>query len=88
MGRQCTQAGERVGSPPVTTSTDIVIELNGKPTSVAAGTTLASLVERMLPNARAYAVEVNRTVVSRREHAARAVAAGDCVEIVTLVGGG
>jgi thiamine biosynthesis protein ThiS len=41
-----------------------------------------------MPNARAYAVEVNRAVVARREHATRTVAAGDRVEIVTLVGGG
>ena len=67
---------------------EISIELNGKPETVAAGTTLADLVSRTLPNARAYAVELNRAVVSRREHASRTVASGDRVEIVTLVGGG
>jgi len=67
---------------------DIIIELNGKDEKVAAGTTLAELVARTLPNARAYAVELNRAVVSRREHASRTVAQGDRVEIVTLVGGG
>ena len=67
---------------------EISIELNGKPAVVAAGTTLAELVSRTLPNARAYAVELNRAVVSRREHASRTVASGDRVEIVTLVGGG
>lgn len=67
---------------------DITIELNGKSETVPAGTTLAELVVRTLPNARAYAVELNRAVVSRREHASRAVAAGDRIEIVTLVGGG
>jgi sulfur carrier protein len=59
---------------------EIRIELNGQPASVPAGTTL--------PNARAYAVEVNRAVLSRRDHAAREVADGDRIEIVTLVGGG
>jgi sulfur carrier protein len=34
------------------------------------------------------AVEVNRDVVPRREHAERPLADGDVVEIVTLVGGG
>jgi sulfur carrier protein len=67
---------------------EISIELNGRPTVVSAGTTLADLVARSLPGARAYAVEVNRTVVSRREHAGRTVAEGDRIEIVTLVGGG
>jgi len=66
----------------------ISIELNGQPASVDAGTTLAELVARTLPNARAFAVEVNRAVVSRREHATRTVSAGDRIEIVTLVGGG
>lgn len=67
---------------------EITIELNGKAAAVPAGTTLAELVQRTLPNARAYAVEVNRAVVTRREHATRTVSAGDRVEIVTLVGGG
>jgi thiamine biosynthesis protein ThiS len=57
-------------------------------TAVPAGTTVADLVVRVLPNARAYAVEVNRSVLSRRDHATRAVTAGDRIEIVTLVGGG
>lgn len=67
---------------------EIIIELNGRAEAVSAGTTLADLVARTLPNARAYAVELNRAVVSRREHATRTVATGDRVEIVTLVGGG
>jgi len=71
-------------------STDTTIEfiLNGQPTRVAPGTTVADLVASTLPNARAYAVELNRTVLSRRDHASRAIAPGDHVEIVTLVGGG
>jgi len=69
-------------------SVEIRIELNGAPTAVPAGTTVADLVARTLPNARAYAVEVNRAVLSRRDHAAREVREGDRIEIVTLVGGG
>lgn len=34
------------------------------------------------------AVEVNRAVVPKRDHAGRALQDGDVVEIVTLVGGG
>jgi thiamine biosynthesis protein ThiS len=62
---------------------EIRIELNGQPASVTTGTTVADLVSRTLPNARAYAVEVNR-----RDHAERKVRDGDRIEIVTLVGGG
>ena len=70
------------------TETTIEIVLNGKPARVAPGTTVADLVARTLPNARAYAVELNRTVLSRRDHPTRTIASGDHVEIVTLVGGG
>ena len=49
---------------------------------------MADLVARTLPNARAYAVELNRAVLSRRDHAGREVRDGDKIEIVTLVGGG
>lgn len=37
---------------------------------------------------RPVAVEVNETLVSRREHEAKVLAPGDAVELVTLVGGG
>ncbi|MEY3021340.1 MAG: sulfur carrier protein ThiS [Planctomycetota bacterium] len=66
----------------------VEIELNGARERVDAGTTVGDLVRRALPGARAYAVEVNRTVLARREHDARTVADGDRIEIVTLVGGG
>jgi sulfur carrier protein len=66
----------------------IQITLNGLPISVPPGTCVADLVQRALPNARAYAVEVNRAVLSRRDHANRSVQHGDHIEIVTLVGGG
>lgn len=69
-------------------SPEIRIELNGQPATVSAGTTVADLVARTLPNAKAYAVEVNRAVLSRRDHATREVREGDRIEIVTLVGGG
>jgi sulfur carrier protein len=69
-------------------SAEIRIELNGQATTVPAGTTVAELVARTLPSARAYAVEVNRAVISRRDHAGREVRDGDKIEIVTLVGGG
>ena len=49
------------------TSVDTVeIELNGACERVPAGTTVGDLVRRVLPSARAYAVEVNRSVLPRR----------------------
>lgn len=67
---------------------EIEITLNGVPTNVPVGTSVADLVRRVLPDARAYAVELNRAVLSRRDHATRTVHQGDAVEVVTLVGGG
>jgi sulfur carrier protein len=67
---------------------EITIQLNGATTHVRVGCTVAELVAATLPNARAFAVEVNRAVLSRREHASHEVRDGDSVEIVTLVGGG
>ena len=64
------------------------ITVNGQPREVPDGTTVARLLE-MLPTAGGpVAVEVNREIVPRSQHAARRLAEGDAVEIVTLVGGG
>ncbi len=68
--------------------TELTIELNGNAMRVPYGTTIAALVTMTLPEARAYAVELNRSVLPRRDHAAREVREGDRIEIVTLVGGG
>ena len=64
--------------------------LNGEPVSIDDRTslTIAELVERYPPNHAGYAVEVNKAVIARREHATHELRAGDIVEIVTLVGGG
>lgn len=66
----------------------IEIHVNGEAAEVAAGATVASLVAERGLAPEQVAVEVNRAIVPRAEHAAAALAAGDRVEIVTLVGGG
>ena len=64
------------------------ITVNGQPREVPDGTTVARLLA-MLPTAGGpVAVEVNREIVPRSLHADRALAEGDEIEIVTLVGGG
>jgi thiazole synthase len=50
--------------------------------------TVADLLRHLNRDAGKLAVEVNRDLVPRAEHAARQLADGDAVEIVTLVGGG
>jgi thiamine biosynthesis protein ThiS len=55
---------------------------------VSAGLTLAALLEQLQVNRQHVAVELNRELVPREQHAERQLADGDVLEIVTLVGGG
>jgi sulfur carrier protein len=64
------------------------ITVNGESREAPAGTTLAGLLDALKVPRQATAVEVNRELVPRSRHDARALAEGDAVEIVTLVGGG
>ncbi|MCH7752517.1 MAG: sulfur carrier protein ThiS [Planctomycetes bacterium] len=64
------------------------IEFNGQPREIADGTTVAALVAELQLDPRYLAVERNRELVPRAEHASTLLAAGDRVEVVTLVGGG
>lgn len=70
------------------TPAQIEIELNGEVRAFPAGTTLASLIERLGLRSELVAVECNGAVVKRADHATRTVANGDVLELVTLVGGG
>jgi sulfur carrier protein len=65
---------------------DVIV--NGEPKEIAAGTTVARLLEGLQLQPRHVAVERNRNVVPRSEHAACILETGDRLEIVTLVGGG
>jgi sulfur carrier protein len=64
------------------------IVLNGEPRPVAPGTTVAELVESLQLSPRQVAVEINLELVPRAQHGGHVLAAGDRVEIVSLVGGG
>ncbi|WP_428267358.1 sulfur carrier protein ThiS [Haliangium sp.] len=66
----------------------IDITVNGSPRQVAAGTTVAGLLTELGLGERRVAVERNRAVVPRAEHAHTQLAAGDRLELVTFVGGG
>jgi sulfur carrier protein len=64
------------------------ITVNGAGREVPETTTLGALLALLAVPREATAVEVNRELVPRSQHLARALAEGDVVEIVTLVGGG
>ena len=66
----------------------LALTVNGERREVPAGSTVADLLAALAVPARGSAVERNRELVPRRDHAATALVAGDRVEIVTLVGGG
>jgi len=62
--------------------------VNGRPGELPAGTTVAGLLaDPQLEHVRV-AVELNREVVRRKDFDRITLKEGDCLEIVTLVGGG
>jgi sulfur carrier protein len=64
------------------------ITVNEQSREVVEGTTVAGLLDELRLSDRPVAVEINLELVPRRQHADHRLAEGDCLEIVTLVGGG
>ncbi len=67
-------------------SIDVVI--NGETRTVVQGTTVAALIVELGLGERRVAVERNREVVPRAQHASTELVEGDRLELVTFVGGG
>ena len=66
----------------------IAVTVNGERREVPAGTSVAALLAALLVRPETVAVERNRAVVRRRDHASALLLAGDEIEVVTFVGGG
>jgi sulfur carrier protein len=64
------------------------IVINDQSLQAPDGVTVAQLLEQLGLGGRSVAVEVNLELVPRGRHAEHRLAAGDRLEIVTLVGGG
>lgn len=62
--------------------------VNGEPREVEAGLTVAALLEALVVPKTGVAVEVNREIVRRAQHASHRLSPEDRVEVVTFVGGG
>jgi len=62
--------------------------VNGEERELPAEATVALLIEQLGLRSEIVAVEVERELVVRAEHATRRLRDGERVEIVTLVGGG
>lgn len=64
------------------------IHLNGENRQVPDQWTIADLLQELKIENRYCAVERNRNVVPREQHATTLLNADDVIEVVTLVGGG
>jgi sulfur carrier protein len=64
------------------------VTINGESREIPSSLTLAALVEHLGLTDGPVAIERNREVVPRAEHARVQVEAGDSLEIVHFVGGG
>jgi len=64
------------------------VTINGSPRDVPDDVTIKDLVHHLGLDGGPVAVEVNRTIVPRAEHATHKIAANDAIEIVHFVGGG
>jgi len=66
----------------------ITVAVNGESRQVPSGSTISDLLRTLALDSARIAVEHNRRVIPRAEHAAARLNHGDAVEIVTFVGGG
>ncbi len=64
------------------------ILLNGAPREVAANVSVGELLDAEGFAQRKVAVELNREIVPRSQHAQRILSEGDRIEIVHAIGGG
>lgn len=64
------------------------IQLNGERYELPDGQSVADLLQRLALTGRRLAVELNRDIVPRSQHAATVLVEGDRVEVVHAIGGG
>jgi len=66
----------------------LTIFLNGKPLPISPGQTVSDLLQQLGLTEQRVAVEVNRCIVARSQHASTLLHPEDRVEIVRAIGGG
>lgn len=64
------------------------IQLNGERYELPDGQSVADLLQRLELTGRRLAVELNRDIVPRSQHAATTLVEGDQIEVVHAIGGG
>jgi sulfur carrier protein len=66
----------------------MTISVNGDNVTVAPGTTISQLLAQLGLGGKTVAVERNRAIVPRAQHATVELESSDQLEVVTFVGGG
>lgn len=66
----------------------MTVQVNGQPTTLPDGATVALLLLELKLGEKRVAVEVNRQLVVRKEWPETALQEGDRIEVVSFVGGG
>ena len=66
----------------------VQVTVNGNDQILAGPTTVGQLLAQLQIPAKQVAVEINRELIPRTQHATHPLCAGDRVEIVGFVGGG
>jgi len=66
----------------------VQVFVNGDAREIPDAASVSDLLQAISAPAEGIAVEVNRTIVRRSDHAAHTLSVGDQIEIVGLVGGG
>lgn len=72
----------------MTTQQQINITVNGEPKQLAAGCTVAQLIESMQLTGKRLAVECNQEIIPKSTHQDVVLQDADVVEIVHAIGGG
>jgi thiamine biosynthesis protein ThiS len=67
---------------------EIPVKINGEPRSIPASLTVTDLIAHLGLSGGPVAVEVNREIIPRADHAKKKIQARDEIEIVHFVGGG
>jgi thiamine biosynthesis protein ThiS len=62
--------------------------VNGDPIEIEDGASVADLVRKLTDDPRGMAIERNREIVPKSQHAATQLTEGDRLEVVQFVGGG
>lgn len=66
----------------------ITIQLNGEAHQLTGHVCIVDLIAQLKLSHGRIAVEINREIIPRSEHADRLICAGDVVEVIHAIGGG